>query len=344
MDGPANIRNVIRGIGNGLTAMIEGSATPAQVETVVRICQGNAEGILARRPHLNLLIRFHGLDLRDLAFDCISDIFARDDQGRYRSLESYFLPYDASSLSDEECYVHLQRLVFTKVRHAVYRLFQQIDPQLARILRNIKVAVRSLALFNEIDRLGDFCLHPPMCDTLEHLGPVDADRLADWLSREATGGEFIPELLGKLSRILRQQETYSRIVPLVTVGIAIREFYEQKELPRLSEPSATIDDIAIDVEDAIEHACASVKAMTMEKYVGKGKVSGEAFEAYFQVIALMLHMRFVEHDGEGFQLSESFLKLNPKIGPVEYREKHRNRLEYLARIAQKKVAKRLLGK
>ena len=56
----------------------------------------------------------------------------------------------------------------------------------------------------------------------------------------------------------------------------------------------------------------------------------------------MFELRFIGHDGDGFQLSENFLMLAPDMTPQEYRKKHRNRVEYLARLVQKRVSRTLL--
>ena len=57
-----------------------------------------------------------------------------------------------------------------------------------------------------------------------------------------------------------------------------------------------------------------------------------------QVIERMLVSRFVEHNGMDFELSASFLKLMPQMTREEYRKHHRNKLEYMARLAQKQVS------
>jgi len=338
---PRPFRAFISGLRNNLMALLVGGASPSQVKSIVRVCHANAEGILARRVHLGHLLKVHGLSLSDLAFDCICDLFARDEQGRYKTLESYFSAYDISSFSDEEIYFHLQRLSFTRVRNGLFRLYSEMDPQLARILHNIKIASRALGLFNDIDRLGESCLAPALSDTFEHLPPAEVSDLTAWLSGEASGNEFIPELLGKLCMSLRKQTTFSRVVPIVTIGLAIRAFYKQQDIPQLGEPVTVIDEGAIDAAGAIAEACNVIRGRTYGKYVNSGKVTEEMFDLYFRVIARMLELRFISHDGAGFQLSESFLMLMPGVGLQEYRKTHRNRLEYLARLVQKRVSKAL---
>lgn len=338
---PKPIRTSICGLKDDLVTLLEGKPSPSQVKGIVRVCHANAEGALARRGHLHHLLALHGLSVTDLAFDCICDLFARDDDGRYKALESYFSAYDISGFSDEDAYFHLQRLSFTKVRNGLFRLYSEMDPQLARILHNTKVAAKALGLFTEIDRLGESCLAPSLCETAEHLPPADVTDLTAWLSGEASGNEFIPELLGKLCLSLRTQTTFSRVVPIVTIGLAIRTFYGQKEIHQLAEPATVIDEGIIDGGKAITEACNAVKARTYHKYVERGKVSAELFDLYFRIIAQMLELRFVSNDGAGFQLSESFLMSMPGLTLQEYRKKHRNRLEYLARLVQKRVSRTL---
>ncbi len=343
MSSPFHIRGSIRGISTDLRALLAGTASSAQLKSVIHVCHANAEGALARRGHLDRLIRLHGLSLSDLGFDCISDLFARDDHGRYLALLSYFSAHDVGSFSDEDAYFHLQRLTFLTVRNGLFRLYSEMDPQLAKILHNVKVAAHALDLFIDVERLGEACLAPSLCDTAEHLPTVNPDELAAALAEAASGNEFIPELLGKLALLLRRQENFSRIVPVVTIGLTIRAFYEKKKILELPDHTTGIDETSIDAHQAIREACKVVRAKTFHKYVDRKKVAREVFDAYFDVVALMLHMRFVENDGGDFQLSENFLKLIPGMTLQEYREKHRNKLEYLARLAHRHAAKLLQG-
>src|SRR5512142_1711298 len=105
---PPSIRASITGLRSDLTALLEGMASASQLKSVIRVCHANAAGALAQRGHLGRLADLHGLNLTDLAFDCISDLFARDESGKYVALESYFSAYDVAGFSDEDAYFHLQ--------------------------------------------------------------------------------------------------------------------------------------------------------------------------------------------------------------------------------------------
>lgn len=171
-------------------------------------------------------------------------------------LVSYVAAYDINDFSDEETYFLLQRLVLARVRNGLFRLYGEVDPQLARILRNVKIAARSLGMFTGIDRLGETCLAPALCEIHQDLPPVEAADLTVWLAKGSSGNEFIPELLGRLCLLLRKQNTDSTVVSIVTIGIAIRTLYDQKRTPQLAEGVTYIDEGIVDAEKAIRQTCA----------------------------------------------------------------------------------------
>jgi len=337
MQSPEGIRAFVQGLKAKLESLLDGTAAPADVRFVVRVAHTIARVTLSRRVQSEPLVKFHGLDYGDLAYDCIADLFSRDDRGRYVALATYFMAFDFASLTDDDVFFHIQRLVLRNVKQGVYRLYHQMDPQLGKILRNIKLSVHSLGLFQESDRLGDACLAPASVETLEHLPSMKPEDLTFALLNTATGNEFVPELLSKTHRILCAQDERSRIVTLINVALGIRAFYEQKSAPRLREQSEGTDDVSIDALEAIHVACRELKSRADEKYVRRGKVSPLMMETYFGVIEHGLYQRFVDHDGAEFQISETFLKLAPGVSQVEYRKSHRSKLEYLARLTTKRV-------
>lgn len=343
MSSPSGVRSSIRGLKEILLAVTTRHGTTTQVNAIITICHAVAEGALLRKGHLTHLIQVHGLTLRDLAFDTISDLFARDHNGAFPVLNAYFAAYDLASVTDEDAYFLLQKLVLGRVRNGLFRLYGEMDPQLARILRNVKIAAGTIGIFTEFDRPGESCLAPTLCEPNQHLPAVEVTQLSLWLAERTSGNEFIPELLGRLALIIREQSTHSRVVPLLTIGLAIRSLYEQKHMSRIGEHTTWIDEGSMDAELAIRQCCAALKTSTYPKYVDRGKVGPEVFDAYFRVIHEMLEARFLMNNGADFPLSECFQKHMPGIPMQEYRRTHRSRLEYLARLAQERVRDFLLN-
>ena len=93
--------------------------------------------------------------LEGIAFDCIAELLERDSEGRFPELEEYFTgDLDLQDLEDFELEDHFRALVFTKVADGVFRLYRDNDPLLARIIRNLKAAVRADPAFRQVDRLA----------------------------------------------------------------------------------------------------------------------------------------------------------------------------------------------
>lgn len=96
-------------------------------------------------------------ELEDLAIDCVAGLFMRNDNNEFIQLRRYFGPYLDSTLSpnDVELLIMLRRLVIKKTKQELSRIFKERDPEGAKIIRNIRVAVKNatdLATFREMGR------------------------------------------------------------------------------------------------------------------------------------------------------------------------------------------------
>ncbi len=100
-----------------------------------------------------------------------------------------------------------------------------VSHTLAKILRNIKIAIISLKNFTEVERFGEPCIVPSLCDTLEDFPAIEREFLEQQFIKHTTGREHIPELLAKLSLFLREQNERCRIIPFVMTGILFRTIY-----------------------------------------------------------------------------------------------------------------------
>ena len=140
-----------------IKAVVDGSQSPEQLNVVIRACLALASELLQRKCGSHRLSETLGLHGDDLAYDCIADLFQRDERGRLLQLQAYFLGVDLDQLSDAEVLIFLRKLVYSRVNQSLFRMYQEADPAFHKILRNIKLAVQSLNQFRELDRFGN---HP----------------------------------------------------------------------------------------------------------------------------------------------------------------------------------------
>ncbi len=133
-----NYSALSRGLRDNLLAVLGGAFAHQQLNAVIQVCHALASAFLAGKKTTRTLTTLHGLGYSDLAYDCIAEIFQQYPAGHFVQLQAYFNSLCLETASDEEILVHLRRLVFSKVNQAIFRLYNEADPSLAKILRNIK--------------------------------------------------------------------------------------------------------------------------------------------------------------------------------------------------------------
>lgn len=95
-------------------------------------------------------------ELEDLALDCVAGLFMRNDQGDFIQFKKYFSQNSTSleDVDDAEIMVLLRRLVIKKTKQELSRIFKERDPEGAKIVRNIKVAIKSASDFDSFREMG----------------------------------------------------------------------------------------------------------------------------------------------------------------------------------------------
>ncbi len=96
-------------------------------------------------------------ELEDMAIDCVAGLFMRNENNEFVQLRRYFGPYldSTAELNDVELLIMLRRLVIKKTKQELSRIFKERDPEGAKIIRNIRVAVKNakdLGIFREMGR------------------------------------------------------------------------------------------------------------------------------------------------------------------------------------------------
>ncbi len=336
-----NHRTLSAGLKQNILSVIGGSSTREQLNQLVSVFHALASAFLASKSTCGMLTNVTGLKTSDLAYDCIAELFQQNKDGDYIQLVSYFAGLQMSSARDEEILAHARRLVFSKVNHGVYRLYSQTDPSLAKILRNVKLAVYSLKNFTETDRFGEQCLIPVLCDGLEHLPPFQHEELEQLFMPMTRGSEVVPELLAKLSLVILEQCERCRIVPVIYVGLLFRSVYNTKR--DIHSNTVQIEDATVirDTEDIINKVCRDLMSQMSKKYVDKKNISHEVFEKYFHVMEEGLTEKYIGGNGQDLSLFDNLKRHIPDLTKEEYRKSHRNTVEYLWKLAQKEAVKRL---
>jgi hypothetical protein len=335
-------QNLTKDLRVNLNALLGGSPSQPQLKAFAAVCSALAGAFLRTKLSFGKVnLPLIGLTLEDLAHDCIADLFQRDDAGSFIQVRTYFEGLSFQALPDEELLANLRRLVFSKVNQHLFRLYNDIDPALGRIYRNIKVAIHALGNFVEVDRFGETHIAPVFADALEHLPPFDPQRLEGLLRDSLRSDRRVPEMLSRLSLILRAQDDCSRLIPLSQAAYLFRSVFsgdlEAEHRDKETESSMAVSDAS----SVIRAACERTKERYMPKYVRKGKVAPETFGHYFAAIEANLIETFLGLDGHDNSLYDHLKQELPAVGKEEYRRVHKNILEYLCRQARRTAVEEL---
>lgn len=161
---------------NNIATATNDKATQDLSSLVCRICEGNYHELeltgfvnLVQKISLSYLkyqevigkhIRWERNknmgELDDLALDCVAGLFMRNDDGEFIQFRKYFLQNTTclEQMDDVEILVLLRRLVIKKTKQELSRIFKERDPEGAKIVRNIKVAIKSSPDFQSFREMG----------------------------------------------------------------------------------------------------------------------------------------------------------------------------------------------
>ena len=324
-----------------LEAVLEGASNKGDLSSFVKVCHSLAIPYVSMRLSRDVVLKNTlNMSTSDFAYDCIADLFAFSTDHEFPHFRAYFAAYPLDALSDPEVIAHLRRLVFSHVNQGLFRLYNQVDPSLARVIRNIKLAVQEFQSLIIVEQFGVQCLAPSGCDNLFHLPEFNVTELEFALGRYLRGSENVPFMLGKLALFLTEQEENSRIVSITSIAIVFRSLYE-----RFSRDSLTQNGEEAEYEaDAVLRTVAKAVSLTKERvrdvYAKKKNIERDLIETYFGVIEKHL-MLIYSGDGHDSSLRELLKNLMPGMTTEEYRKTHRSRLEYLSRMTADEVGKML---
>lgn len=279
-----------------------------------------------------------GLSIEDLALDCIADLFERDQGGRFVHIEAYFNDAGWPNLSEQAATIALRRLVFSKVSDGLFRRYREADPQVAKIIRNVKLAVKASPCVKLVRKGNALWLVVSDADFSVRPAPLIPPELVEAriLARlhEST---TIDHVLSTFVELVETWPTYRNAYPLSafarTIFDAFRRFGEISSEPTETEPFFMRGEI----DDAVQAITEEVQSEMYGTYVERKKLRPSTFDAYCRAARDILASQFVP----GATIRSSFfeaLKFHlPQLTEADYRNDHRHVLEYLTKLARRRL-------
>ena len=328
-------------IKNIIASTLSDQPDRAAVNELVDECYRLALAYLQKKARSGYLLpHLFGLTLEDLALDCFADLFQRDEDGSFNLLKQYFRTVDWQKMNDHDVYIVLRRLIFSKVNEGLFRRYREADPTLAKIIRNIKDAVKAddnltLARYNGSSWIVVGPGEPePELNNLP-IAPVEVieAHLIAYLCRSASSHE----LVSSFAEFIDEQPYYCNGYPVTGYAQAIRAAYVHvgETSEAIEEPEQILR--PEEVEQAIEHATQKIQTVMHDSYVKKGKVCVSTFETYFKTVRDILTAQFVRDAmpvGSYFDALQNYI---PGLSRGSYSQEHRNILEYITKLSRSQL-------
>ena len=328
-----------------LQSILSGVYTPYDVREFVRLCYTLALPLIRKRivqDRINL--ESLGLDHIDVVYDCIADLFVRDNIGHFTEIERFFNKEieDSTRCSDALLLSTLRRIVFGIVNVNLIRIHSGADPAFGKILHNLNIALTRTRLFEKYIQFGDTMLACCDSDLLLHLPDPPLEYLRGQLSRIVLIHESMPAMLKKLHDILQDQQEYQRSVPITCVATLLKEVYALG-----AEPEPEADDFPLkDLEEEeasrmVQAVCATLRTNMVSHYVGTGKMTENIFEAYLWATQGIISDLVLNGRDDCKPYFEYLSNRIPEMTKEDYINRHKSILEHFVRAAKQGLAEKM---
>ncbi|OGU64481.1 MAG: hypothetical protein A3C56_02555 [Ignavibacteria bacterium RIFCSPHIGHO2_02_FULL_56_12] len=285
---------------------------------------------------------FH-IPLEGIAFDCIAELFERSEDGVFVELrDSFSGSRDLALLEESEVLHYFRSIVFTSVGDGIFRMYREHDPILAKILRNLKIAVRKSPRLCSIARFGTAYVAASTID--RHNGPIvvlSLDDIEKELSRAVSPGLPMQEIEAVVEEITRLKAGEHPMCAILDLAVALKRIASRGEIPVGAVVSADASLLMEDIERIVRSAGAAALLELRAQYVGKQKVTVQLFEQYSHAISDILRDTFIRNDGSDTSQVAYLQRYVVGLGWEEYRSRHRAHFEYMIRKAKRLVQKEL---
>lgn len=295
------------------------------------------------------------IELEDLAIDCIAELFCRDEDDNFVQLKRYFEPKfeETPEITEAEVLILIRRLIVRKTKQELSRIFRERDPEGAKIVRNIKVAIRSsekLYVFRDMGK--DFVFYSNGYRVEDEID-IDNEEIIKYLRRTNppipedilqtkfvdiyNPNDSVSAAIGKLLETVYRNNEYQNFLSVDIVVKFLRKvkFEAYKEKAKADEHVPTpVDNLeSKEIESYITVVMDSIWSKIQSQYLSTGKLQVDKADIYNKALKDVLYDLIQKKDNSSyFRNLKHYL---PELTQQDYRSHERSVFEYLAKVAKR---------
>jgi hypothetical protein len=326
-----------------LLRLREGKISISEMTELVYLCRSVIDAYLnSTRRSITRLCLTQGLTITDLSYDCIAEIFARNEQNKFPQIENFtgVLREPLDVIPDNDLFLAFKQFLICITDAQLARLYAQSDPAGAKIHRNIRDTVKNSKLFR-LERDFRGLILRPTIDFAEHLEQYPREELERALFDRIDHQITTPDLLNIIYTILIEQHTYACSIPLVDIVQIFKKVYHG---------DLNVENCSCDISSEsltqfeIDRVCSQIELSLKEKilltYLARGKVDRKEAEAMFDTFKDLLEdwCNSEESQTSIFNYFKQYLPVTEE----QYESLYRSKMEYLLKIAREEFRIRLM--
>lgn len=310
-------------------------------------------------------------ELEDVAIDCIAGLFMRNENNEFVQLNRYFgkIIYSDNPPSNAQLTSLLRRLIVKKTKQELSRIFKERDPEGAKIIRNIKVAIRNSDKFESFREMGrEFVCFKPQREIFPKQQQTDnskfnnADDINKTLPESKAYCDTIPEkilfnyfleryipsdsvssMLQKMMDIVFCLPQYQNYIAIDLIATIIREVTFQHVHEKLSNNidylSPIVDIQKKEIYHVNQQTIIFIQQKINDQYLLKNKISTQKADIYYRAISdYVFELTQDKATDSNFQYLKRYI---PDLTQKSYRDDERSVFEYLVKLTKKSLRKKL---
>ncbi len=341
----------------------ECSYSPRELTEFINISQKIAVSYLKYLELNGLNIRprkSEGLnELENIAIDCIAGLFIRNDEGEFIQLQRYFGGEFGADRTSSEVQIAslLRRLIVKKTKQELSRIFKERDPEGAKIIRNIKVAIKNsdkLMSFKGIGRefvyfkknsfhLNDENGHHNNRYYENKKSAIPEKVLFYHFLEEYSPTDSISSMLDKMMQIVDNLPDYKNYLAIDLISKIIREVTFQHVHEKLSnytaDSSPLYDLQKKEINQVNQLVIKLIHQKIYDQYCSKSKISFDKADIY--CMAITDYINELTQDKETDSNFKYLKRYIPDLTQKSYREQERSIFEYLVKVTKKSLRNKL---
>lgn len=285
-------------------------------------------------------------EIPQIACEGIAVLFSRDNKGSFTSLSRIFTPLMTRNASAEEWLLLLRRVITRRMQQHLTRIYQERDPETARLWRNLRLS--------SLD-LPDVVLRRDMMGlTIEYYPSELAANLPfthpPTTLLEAAIHVFQPRMtIDEMLRIFLQYLFSLLNKPIIiTMHELVRlisDYRQHMEFENIKaeEPTTSDNRLMQICINAAQNSMNLIQKTLIQQYIEKKKITCQEALAFFSAVKETLLARLQADNPEEFTFTNALRVHWPELDENRYRNEIRPLLDYIVKLYRKEMKRRLEG-